>query len=356
MKYLKIIFSLIIFLMVVGCESETTISKLSHPENIEYNGILLWDEVNDATIYDVYVNEVSVTVDENMYIFEEEGIYTVYVIAKATGYLDSDASESINIEIDYENDLEFALTCLDDTLEWNVFEDVDNYNVFVNGVKHEVTTNSFVIDDLEAGVTSLSVQAVYPIGVSNISDVVYIANDLIETERISFQYSINSTMDIIIWEDITNDKLYLQNSISEFINKESLLVLSEEHLEIKSEYLVDLELGIFSFYLIHGVYKTLVEINITDNVNPYIISSTNIDTFGNTDVYLQYELFDGSFYSINGNKDDEVLHHFNNNIMVIEKEFIASKFAVNDMFVLSSVIKKDDTSVVGYLFINLIEE
>ena len=356
MKYLKILFSVIIIMMFIGCQSETTIPTLAPPTNLEYDGLLTWDEVDNASSYDVYINTVAVNVNDSFYAFEEEGQFTVYVIAKASGFINSDASESINVEIDYENNIDFTLSFQSELLTWNEVEDASSYNVFVDGVKQVVETNSLTLNDLTPGVISFTVQAVYPIGVSNISDILYVANDLVETEPIYFQYSKNSTMDIIIWEDITNDDLYLQNSDYDFMDKEAFLVLDGEHLEIKSDYLVDRSVGTHKYYLIHDIYSTLVEINITNNLNPYIISSTNIDTSGDTDIYLQYELFGGSFYSVNGNIDDDVLYHTDNNILIIEKEFITSKFEVNDMFVLSYVINKDENSVVGYLFINLMEE
>ena len=55
MKYLKLLFSAIVILMFIGCQSETTIPILATPVNLEYDGLLTWDEVDNASSYDVVI-------------------------------------------------------------------------------------------------------------------------------------------------------------------------------------------------------------------------------------------------------------------------------------------------------------
>lgn len=176
--------------------------------------------------------------------------------------------------------------------------------------------------------------------------------ELIDTEKINFQYSIYSTVDVIIWEDIPTDDLYIENSNFETINIDEVLILDGPHLEIKSSYLLEQNLGMFSFYLIYDGYRTLVEIGMNDKTDPYIITSTVIYTSGTEDVYLQFELFNGSFYSLNGSRDDVELYHLEGSILTVEKEYIAQKFEGDKIaFTLSYVLNKDNSSVIGYLFI-----
>ncbi|PKK94803.1 MAG: hypothetical protein CVV60_04550, partial [Tenericutes bacterium HGW-Tenericutes-5] len=112
----------------------------------------------------------------------------------------------------------------------------------------------------------------------------------------------------------------------------------------------------FVFYLINEDKKIPIKIMITEKAKPYIISQSVITTNGNMDVFFQFELFGGEFYSINGAKDDEVLYEINDNVLTIESSFIGDKFEINNSFILSYVINKDDDSVVGYLYFNKLSE
>jgi len=376
MKRMKLISAIVLLLFVVGCErvvSQTNLSstvkqtsntsiessyleQLSTPENVKYETVLSWSEVEHATSYDIYINGDVTNQTDNTYIFDEEGDYTVSIVAKAPGYLDSEHSEEINIQIDYQNNVDFSLTYENDMLQWNAVEDAIGYHVFINDNLYDTNTNSFNLHDIESGVLRVKVQAVYPIGVTNISDELLVEHNLIITDNMYFQYSIYSTMNVIIWDVLSTDSFYLQNSDSEFIDKDEFLNLENEHPEIKSSYLTNFSVGTFTFYLIYDSFKTAVEVTVTNNTNPYIISSTIINTSGHDDVYLQYELFGGSFYSVNGSRDDTVLYHSDSNILVIEKEFITQKFMDSDSFVLSYVINKDENSVIGYLFFYLLEK
>ncbi|MBI9008568.1 MAG: hypothetical protein JEZ05_00930 [Tenericutes bacterium] len=351
-KYLVIIISLALTFVLVGCTEETTVLKLETPSNLEYNGVLEWDNVEGAVSYDLYLNEELETVNENMFVFDEEGTYSVYIIAKASGYLDSDPSATINVEIDYEAIVDFNISVEDNVLSWNDIIDAASYIILVNGTEYEIDANTYSLINLVDGVNSITIQAVYPIGVSNVSDIFYVASNLIETGTIDFQYSKNSVIDIIIWEDLSKQDLYLLDIDEEFIDLNSYISLDNEHIEIKSSALVDLGVGVFRFYLVQGTNKTLLQIDINDKVKPYIISSTNIATSGEEDIYLQFELFDGEIYSINGTREDTVQYQLNENILMIEKEFISSKFESNTFFILSYVINIDDSSVIGYLNFN----
>ncbi len=355
MKLLRRLSIVIVLLFLFGCQTTTettttTTPKLDQPENLVFDGVVSWDEVNNALSYDVYVNDDVVNVDDNIYVIEEEGTYSIYVIAKADGYINSEPSLTLDIEIDYENNLVFTINVSDDIVSWNDVEDASGYNLFLNGSKIEVEENSYDLENTDAGLLRISVQAVYPIGVSNVSQVFNYEYNLMETAKISFQYSIYSTIDIIVWNDIEPGNIYVQDLDLVFLDKDSMLSYSDTHLNIKSDFLIEQSVGLTSFYLIHGAYKTLVEVTLNEKTEPYIISSTVIRVDGSEDVSLQFELFGGSFYSINGSEGDNVLYEINDNILTIEKEFITEKYENYISFILSYAINKDDSTVIGYLF------
>lgn len=179
--------------------------------------------------------------------------------------------------------------------------------------------------------------------------------NLTETEPILFKYSIHSEQDIIIWNEISTDNIYVQNDDFEFSGKNDFLIFEDDNIKINYTYVVSQELGLYTFYLIYDSYITPIEITVTDSLTPYIITSTNIFTSGLEDVHLQIELFDYTFYSLNGSRDDIVLYDITNNILTIESEYISMKFESNSVFVLSYVFTKDDQNHIGYIFVNLIE-
>jgi hypothetical protein len=354
MKLFRRILVVVVLAFLFGCqtttESTTTTPKLNTPENLVFDGVVSWNEVNNALSYDVYINDDLINVDDNIYVIEEEGTYSIYVIAKADGYIDSEPSLTLDIEVDYENNIEFTIDIDDEVVSWNEVEDATGYNLFINGVKTEVEENSFNLQTTNAGLLRISVQAIYPIGESNVSQVYNYEHNLIETAKIMFQYSLNSNIDIIVWNDIEQGNIYVQDLDLEFLDKDSMLGYSDNHLYIKSSFLVEQPIGLMSFYLIHGAYKTLVEVTLNTKTEPYIISSTVIRVDGTEDVMLQFELFGGSFYSINGSEGDTVLYEINDSILTIEKEFISGKFENYESFILSYAINKDDSTVIGYLF------
>jgi len=279
MRLSKVLVSVGLLILLVGCKKEPVEIQLSTPTNVSFDGVLNWDEVEHATSYDLYIDDQIKTVNNTIYAFDEEGEHTVYIIAKAPDYLDSEPSESINITVEY----------------------------------------------------SIS-------------------------ETMHFQYSTHSTLDAIIWDDtLSITGISIEDLNHDNIATSTVLTEIDNQLYIKSSYLVQQEIGFHTFYLIHDNERTLVEINITNNTNPYIISSSNITTSGAVDESFQFELFEGTIYSLNGSKDDVELYSINNNILTVEKEYIAEKFSRNVEFVLSYVLNKDDNSVVGYIFFHLEE-
>lgn len=353
-KILKRLFIVFLFLFLVGCnaDSETTIQKLDRPSNLTYDGILTWNSVDYALSYDVYINDEVINVDDNTFVIEEEGTYDIYVIAKAQGFINSDPSEVLSIEIEYENIIDFDIQVVDGIVTWNNISDADYYNLFINGTKYELTNNSYELDTTDSGMLGISVQANYPIGVSNVSDIMYYEHNLEETEKTTLTYSTHSNKDIILWNDFYLNDVYVQDYNLDLLDTDSVFSISEENLNIKADYLSSHSIGIHRFYIIYGGFKTLIEINIEDITDPYLISSARITTDGSEEIQFQFDLFGAELASVNGNEDDIVLYEVNNDILVIEQSFIASKFATQDTIILSYKIQDQDDSIIGYLFIN----
>lgn len=355
MRYFKYVLVIFFTLTLVGCgssENETTLVKLAQPDNLTFNGVLTWNPVEFAISYDVYIDGRIVNVDDNSYVIEEEGDFDIYVIAKAEGYIESDPSDTLVITINYENSLIFNINVENNQISWDSHNDVQAYNLFINGVKYVVDDNIFNIGNFESGILSISVQAVYPIGVSNVSDLYYYEHNLDESKTMSFNYSMYSTIDIIIWDDIELNQAYIMDLDSNFIDKDLVLGVSDGQFKIKRTYLENINMGVLSFYLIHGACKILVEITIGDQTYPYLISSNTITVDGSKDIQFQFDLFDGHISSVKGNEDEVVLYEINNDILLIKKDFINQKFESQDSFIFSCALEKEELTVIEYFFIS----
>jgi hypothetical protein len=279
-------------------------------------------------------------------------------VAKAPGYISSDSSETLEVDVDYENVVEFAVSKNEDVISWNEIEDATEYNLFINGTKFVVESTSYDISEIDEGVLRISVQAVYPIGVSNISDIFTVDHDLVMEDEIYFQYSLNSTVDVIIWEEFSGP-VYVMNSDGEFMDIEDVLDTSGVNFKILSSFMHQQDYTIedhpFVFYIVNQGSKYPLAITLTNKNVPYIISSSVRETDGSKDEMFQFELFDGTLYSVTGAKDDDILIEFSDSVLTIEAEFIADKFEDSDSFVLTYVINVGQDSVLGYLYFNLVD-
>jgi hypothetical protein len=291
-------------------------------------------------------------------VIEEEASYDIRVVAKSLGYISSDSSETLEVDVDYENVVEFAVSKNEDVISWNEIEDATEYNLFINGTKFVVESTSYDISEIDEGVLRISVQAVYPIGVSNISDIFTVDHDLVMEDEIYFQYSLNSTVDVIIWEEFSGP-VYVMNSDGEFMDIEDVLDTSGVNFKILSSFMHQQDYTIedhpFVFYIVNQGSKYPLAITITNKNVPYIISSSVRETDGSKDEMFQFELFDGTLYSVTGAKDDDILIEFSDSVLTIEAEFIADKFEDSDSFVLTYVINVGQDSVLGYLYFNLVD-
>jgi hypothetical protein len=358
MRKLIIFFILMISLLIVGCKAntQTTIIQLDSPKNVVFDGVIKWNPVENAQGYEITINGSIYPCSDIFYVIESEGVYTISVVAKGLGYLNSESSEVLNVTINYENEMVFDFQMDELNLSWTLATDAVSYNLFINGIKYEVTGNNYSLSAIEPGLLRIAVQAVYPIGLSNVSSIYTYLHNLSIEEPLQFQYSINSTIDIIIWEPLSGP-LYIMDYSGDFIDTDSVLDFDNETLTILSSFIktqgISIENQPFQFYIVSNHSKTLVEVTITDKIKPYIISSSLINTNGEEDILLQFELFNGTFFSINGAKNDVVLYETNANILTINAEFINQKFVGNSSFVLSYVINFNDDSVIGYLYFSL---
>jgi len=348
MKYIKHLLLLLIVITLSSCGKPLP-EQLDTPDNLRFEDILRWDEVEHAMDYVVYIDDIGYPVSENYYVITEQGNYSIYVVAIAGEYEDSEQSETINLSLYYENTISPNIRLTDSNLEWDAIIDAVSYNVFLNGVKNETTATQVTLD--VSGVYDVSVQAVYPAGKSYVSESVLVPYNLSDAPIQKYQYSLQSTKALILLNGDIYDTLYAKDINGDFINNDDVFTKIDGAFSIKSSFIVANPVGPFEFYILDNNSITPIEITIYDKDTPYIMSSSIIWTDGSEDITLQFELFGGEVYSISGATGDTVLWSSIDDTIIIEKEFIDSKFTANsnEEFVLSYIINLGNNSVIGYL-------
>ena len=166
-----------------------------------------------------------------------------------------------------------------------------------------------------------------------------------------YQYSTNSTQNILILHlDISDDVEVLDLEHNQ-INKNDVLVKSTYY-EIKSSYILAQETEEVKFYLAIGNYRALVVIEVTEKVVPYIISSSIKVTDGEVDSLFQFELFDGSFEQISGNDFNESDYEVNENILTIKSEYIKNQYLSDNHSFMINYALETDQLVIGFISFN----
>jgi hypothetical protein len=354
----NILLIFIIGLLLVGCEpeEEIQIEQLTTPTELSIDQtMLMWDSVFHATAYEVSINEDVTIVEDNYIVIEDEGTYSVSIVAIADGFIDSNPSETFEFTIDYDNDFTIDITTDEENkrLTWESVDDAIHYRIYINGTSYDTEQTEFSYADIDSGLLKISIQGIYPIGMTSVSEIRYIEHNLNETKVLSFQYSRYSTQNIMILnESITEFDLFDQNN--QLLNQDDLIEIND-YIEIKSEYILSQLEEQVVFYLYSGLDKYQITITLNDKTVPYIISSSKITVDGSNDIIFQFELFEGSFRQIGstGITDDD--YEINEQLLTIDQVFLETRFEEVDRISINYAI--DDVSIiVGVIMIYQLNE
>ena len=159
MKKLMIVIFIFIF-SLVGCQSD---KQLDQPENIKFDGVLVWDEVEEASSYRLKVNDEEYVLEIPYFDgLINEGTYDIEVQAIASGkWLDSNVS-TYTLTIDYHQDATISFSRQGNMISWNDVDQAIGYLIIYNNQFQTVQSSSFEINPNVD--ESISVQAVFPDG------------------------------------------------------------------------------------------------------------------------------------------------------------------------------------------------
>lgn len=120
------------------------IVKLATPTNLSItNDTLSWSVVANATSYDIYSGNTlvgsSITNSYNLSSLSSIGSYTIRVVAKASGYLDSDMSSSVSYVV---SQLSAPTISFDGSnLSWSAISNASAYEIYIDDVLYTTTSN-----------------------------------------------------------------------------------------------------------------------------------------------------------------------------------------------------------------------
>ncbi|QWC00334.1 hypothetical protein KHQ88_01840 [Mycoplasmatota bacterium] len=161
MKKLAILLFLLM-ITFVGCQNK----QLNAPENIAYDpeGVIIWDEVENADEYLVKLQGQEFTTDIALYditdVITAKGLYEVEIIALSDDFEDSESS-TYTLKVDYNEDAEIDLRFQGDSLVWDEVFLASHYLVTYGYEFSRVETPMFSLSSLPQGTHELTVQAVF---------------------------------------------------------------------------------------------------------------------------------------------------------------------------------------------------
>jgi hypothetical protein len=338
-----------LLLTLSGC-IEKEDPRLNRPTFIEYkDGYIRFNKIEEAEQYVLLINFDEVVIDDTEYFFITEGEFIVSVKSRATGYKDSFYSQSITFTISYQPPSNvyldgYKLRWTDmNALSYEVVVTGSTYSNVLNTYSNQLIVNPYLSD------LTVKVKAIYPYSESEFTDEYYFPKDESIAEELNFSYSMNSNFDLDIIninqnryinsikyndEDINQNNVYLENGV----------------LYLKSEYIKLFNEGMHELLLSTSRGNYLIKLNVIDTINPYLV--------GYLENYISYiytfELFNGDILGINGSGITVDDYQINGNKLLIDYDFIYSKFENDEdleSFSLSYSIEIGNDLFIGYFSI-----
>ena len=235
-KFLFVI-AMLSVLTMTGCKDEQTkMETLSAPQEVVVQSdgersLIIFDEVNNADYYDIYINDICITVKGNgsgTVQFDASKIITLpqkYVVkVKAVGDNHFDSAFTEAFEYDYTSKLDAPIATVDGTtLNWNRVDNADLYKVEISKNNQTIeisptfSNNSFnfsnIIKNAGIGQYSFKVLAISESG-NYIESIYSNAVTYTYTQTLTTPYNLTATY------DKSTDEIYLNfvadENVSEF--------------------------------------------------------------------------------------------------------------------------------------------
>lgn len=349
----KLIFVFLLTIFLVGCQYFQ--DQLEAPQNLRYeNGYILFDEVEGATEYIIYTDYDDHNVSTTSFYFDYPGEHHITIVAFGENYSPSDPSEPLLITIPYSLAGPKNLMYVEGILSFDEVQNAVQYRIDL-GVHGAFTTVDNIIDISDripyyGAYAQIRVRAIFEYGQSNFSETLYITDGKPFIKKLTFNYSKVSSSNLILFNEseiYTIKSVILTAHDSEV--DENNYTLSPSF-AFTAEYLDTLSLGKQYFTLETHRGFISVEINITDETDPYIINSTDIYVDFTTDINLLFELFGGEIISLTAKNLTSSDYILNGSTATIKLDYLNEIFDIGrEELIIRYELKVGNNYTIGYI-------
>jgi hypothetical protein len=336
---------------LVGCNVQ-----LNTPINLSYQeDILTWDEVVNATSYEL-------TINEEVYIVEEEsfdcsilndGDYTSTVVAIADNKR-STPSNPFSFQIARTYPIPTNLRIEEGKFIWDEVDKAIGYQITSEEESIIIEENYILLNDIAPNDFYLfEVQSIFPFNHYSDKSSAFSYHSFSELDdkwEIDYDYASEDNCFIPI-----NDIEIIRIVQADELIATSLYWIEAEELVISHTLLENYGTGKHTFTVFTNQGFLTLEIDSQDHSQPYMLSDGNISYLGE-DITLEFELYGGMIVALDG-AEIESDYTINQNQVIIRKEFIDELFSnpSRDLIVLGYQIENDYHYILGYVFINRVE-
>jgi len=242
-------------------------------------------------------------------------------------------------------------------LSWTAVEDAEGYTVIIDGNEYDTDTNSFDITFLDEGAYTITVTAYKGDVMSDASSEYTLTIDTkypdIAYRSFAKTYNIASQHNLYLHVGETLGVGILHNGDDEI---DDAATYEDGFVILDKEFLQDRIAGDYTFTIETTRGLISLDLALTDNPKPHIVSSGSLTHEPGQDIVLQIEDLGGTMGPLSGSDIDSDDYHYDSPLLTIDASFIdAIKENEPDRstVILGYTLQYEDENVIGYIFISL---
>ncbi len=290
--------------------TEQNITRLNNPILSYEDGVIIWNDIDDATSYNVYVDEHIINVGLNISytLTNFDDIYTI--IVEAVG----DSTNLSSHSSTYNNKLNEVNVSIDgDGISWNKITDATNYIVKINDDTYYLDSSKtlFSLEDLyQAGTYDIKV-----IAVEENNGYINVSSSNLETfDKLDVVTNIRNEDGFITWDEVINatsykvtigSSTYISNT--NIFNASYMVEIDEQEVSVKALNGIDHINSNDSSKVAFEILDAVGSISINDgvlswnaitNASKYIILVNGIEVEITNTIFVLDEAYESETYDI----------------------------------------------------------
>ena len=354
----KLLLLPLLIILLSGCLNTNINSR--YPQNISYqDDVITWDAVDGAISYELRIDGHTHTVDTNTFsaLILKNGSHSVQ-IKSIFESSESYYSPTYNFTIQRVYPNVDSIGIEDFRLNWSAATGASSYTIHTGTHNIQAGTNQILLSSLNLSVNRLYyiyVVANFPSGDTASPSPTLIHHTYIKQSiELDYVYEVGSVdfLEITIPNGATLEHIIYSADV---LPIESYII-NNQTLKLSAQFLESLGLGIKSFQLLttNGLYQLDVEVKLGEV--PQLTSAGSVDYIENTAPSFTFNLYGGTFTSLNGHDIQTTNYSFENNILTISSTFIDSLIASDPTatsFIFIYVLSLDDNVYTGSIEIRI---